>query len=122
MPACTQLATRMDLHCDINGNRRCIDGASPDIEVYNSFVQETADAARIAGEWDLTWIAFLNTEAVDRRENTNTDPEVDGIGGPSYFTKSGWPASFSERIGESLGQSILNSGSFQRMPFSLPGV
>jgi hypothetical protein len=50
-----------------------------DIADYNALVQGLADAA---GLGDATWNVIGSTDAVDARDNTSTNPTVDGVGCP----------------------------------------
>ncbi|MCF7954382.1 MAG: hypothetical protein K9M75_01135 [Phycisphaerae bacterium] len=50
---------------------------STDIATYNAFVQGLADAA---GLGDASWNVVGSTAAVDARDNTLTNPELDGTG------------------------------------------
>ena len=59
------------------------DALSSDIEDYNRFVQDTADAAPKVGTWGLTWKAMASTEQVDARDNTDTNL-ANGLGVPTY--------------------------------------
>jgi hypothetical protein len=52
---------------------------SPNIATYNSFVQGLANAAGLGG---ATWKVVGSTAAVAARDNTNTNPGVDGVGEP----------------------------------------
>ena len=53
------------------------DATSTDINVYNEFVQSVADAAPVVGSWGLEWRVIGSTEAVDARDNTETNPLTD---------------------------------------------
>lgn len=55
---------------------------SPDIADYNAHMQGLADAA---GLGDVTWNVIGSTEAVAARDNTGTNPAVDGVGVPIYL-------------------------------------
>ena len=61
------------------------DASSPDVEVYNDFVQSVADVAPIVGEWDIDWNAVISTSEVDARDNTGTNDDVDPVGVPIYL-------------------------------------
>ena len=64
------------------------DAQSPDIEVYNAWVQGLADAAGIGtgGIYgDLGWKVIGSTDTIDARDNTSTNPDVDGTGVPIYL-------------------------------------
>ena len=50
---------------------------------YNALVQSLADAAGIGG--DVTWNVIGSTSEVDARDNTGTNPDVDGVGVPIYL-------------------------------------
>ena len=54
-----------------------INGASDDIAVYNSHVQNAANAA---GFGSVTWNFIGSTLTVDARDNTGTNPGTDGTG------------------------------------------
>jgi len=53
------------------------------IEEYNALVQGLADAAGIGG--DVEWFVIGSTDLVDARDNTGTNPFVDGVGVPIYL-------------------------------------
>jgi hypothetical protein len=53
------------------------------IEEYNALVQGLADAAGIGG--DIEWFVIGSTDLVDARDNTGTNPAVDGVGVPIYL-------------------------------------
>lgn len=53
------------------------DATSADIADYNDFVQATADAAPVVGNWGLKWKALVSTGEVTAIENTGTDYTVD---------------------------------------------
>ena len=57
---------------------------STDIATYNSFVQVLANAAGLGTSalGPVTWKAVGSTATVDARDNTNTNPSVDGVGVP----------------------------------------
>ena len=61
------------------------DATSSDIEVYNYFVQSVADDAPVVGQWDIEWKAVASAGGFSARDNTGTNPEVDGIGVPIYL-------------------------------------
>ena len=64
------------------------DALSTDIEVYNAWVQGLADAANIGmgGMYgDLEWNVLGSTAEVDAKDNTGTNPDVDGAGVPIYL-------------------------------------
>lgn len=50
---------------------------STDITTYNSFVQGLANAAGLGG---ANWFVVGSTATVDARDNTNTNPNEDGVG------------------------------------------
>ena len=50
------------------------------IAEYNALVQGLADAAGIGGT--VTWNVIGSTDLVDARDNTSTNPTVDGVGVP----------------------------------------
>ena len=59
------------------------------IEVYNGWLQEEANAAGIGigGIYgDLEWNVIGSTAEVDARDNTGTNPLIDGAGVPVYLT------------------------------------
>ncbi|MCF7955715.1 MAG: PEP-CTERM sorting domain-containing protein [Phycisphaerae bacterium] len=61
---------------------------STDIADYNAYVQGLADAAGIGmgGTYgDLEWNVIGSTATVDARDNTGTNPLVDGVGVPIYL-------------------------------------
>ena len=61
---------------------------SNDIEVYNAWVQSLADAStvyNIGADDGVTWKAIGSTDEVDARDNTSTNPEVDGVGCAIYL-------------------------------------
>lgn len=60
------------------------DGLSADVGDYNTFVQSVADAAPEVGDWGLDWTAIVSTPTVDARDNSSTNPLVDGVGVPIY--------------------------------------
>lgn len=66
------------------------DAVSSDIEVYNDWVQGLANAAGIGNTSALLpggveWKAIGSTATVDARDNTGTNPLVDGVGVPVYL-------------------------------------
>lgn len=65
---------------------RSRDATSPDIDVYNAFVQQVADDAPVVGSWGLHWSVVGSTEAVNARANTDTDDGdgTNGFGVPIY--------------------------------------
>jgi len=60
---------------------------SPDIETYNAWVQSLADASPlpIGADDGVTWKVIGSTAEVDARDNTSTNPEVDGVGCAIYL-------------------------------------
>ena len=52
------------------------------IEEYNAYIQDLANAA---GLGDATWKVLGSTSLVDARDNTGTNPAVDGVGVPVYL-------------------------------------
>jgi len=54
---------------------------SPDIGVYNTFVDGLGDANVLVSDWR----AIGSTETVDARDNTGTNPFVNGVGVPIYL-------------------------------------
>ena len=62
-----------------------------DIAVYNAWMQGEADAAGVGmgsglGDGDTSWYVIGSTAAVAARDNTSTNPFVDGAGVPIYLT------------------------------------
>ena len=62
-----------------------------DIAVYNGLLQAEADAAGIGNTSTLLpggvkWFVIGSTAAVDARDNTGTNPSVNGTGVPIYLT------------------------------------
>jgi Bacterial Ig-like domain (group 3)/MBG domain (YGX type) len=57
---------------------------SPDIATYNSYVQGLADAAGLGTSplGPVTWKVVGSTATVAARDNTGTNPEVNGVGEP----------------------------------------
>jgi hypothetical protein len=58
------------------------DALSTDITVYNAWVQSLATAAGLPGN---DWRVIGSTDDVDARDNTGTNPLVDGVGVPIYL-------------------------------------
>jgi hypothetical protein len=59
------------------------DAVSADISTYNAWVQSLADATtiyNIGSLYGATWKAIGSTDAVDARDNTSTNPGVNGTG------------------------------------------
>ena len=64
------------------------DATSSDISTYNTWVQGLADASTvydIGADEGVTWKAIGSTITVDARDNTLTNPYVDGIGCAIYL-------------------------------------
>jgi len=57
-----------------------IDATSPDIGVYNTFVDGLGDANVLVSDWR----AIGSTSSVDARDNTGTNPLSDGVGVPIF--------------------------------------
>jgi hypothetical protein len=53
------------------------DATSTNIADYNAFVQTVANTA---GYGSVTWTAIASTSSIDARDNTSTNPGVDGAG------------------------------------------
>lgn len=60
------------------------DATSPDIDDYNDFVQDAADASPLA-VLNQTWVAIASTAQIDARDNTESNPNTDGLGVPIYL-------------------------------------
>ena len=58
------------------------DATATDIEVYNAYIQGLATAAGLPG---TDWKVIGSTAEVDARDNTGTNPLVDGVGVPIYL-------------------------------------
>jgi len=58
-----------------------IDATSDDINVYNTFVDGLGDANVIASDWR----AIGSTVFIDARDNTGTNPFLDGVGVPIFM-------------------------------------
>ena len=58
-----------------------ITGESADIATYNAFVQGLATTAGLGGTWNI----IGSTATVDARDNTGTNPTLDGIGVPVFL-------------------------------------
>jgi len=56
-----------------------------DIVGYNAYVQGLADTAGIGGDVDWFVIGSTDLGPVDARDNTGTNPGVDGVGVPIYL-------------------------------------
>lgn len=61
------------------------DATSTDIEDYNAFVQSHADSSPELAALGLNWKAVVSTPTVAARDNTGTNPELDGKGVPIYL-------------------------------------
>ena len=60
------------------------DATSSDIEDYNNFVTAAAEAVPELAALGTTWKAIGSTETVDARDNTETNPLLDGVGVPIF--------------------------------------
>lgn len=60
------------------------DALSNDIADYNAFVTLAANAVPELAALGTIWRAIGSTSGVDARDNTNTNPFVDGTGSPIY--------------------------------------
>lgn len=60
-------------------------GASSNIASYNTFVTEVANTQPALAALETTWRAIASTQTVDARDNTGTNPDVDGIGVPIFL-------------------------------------
>ncbi|MDP6567563.1 MAG: PEP-CTERM sorting domain-containing protein [Alphaproteobacteria bacterium] len=60
------------------------DATSTDIADYNAFVTAQANLSTELAALGTTWTAIASTSAVDARDNTGTNPSVDGTGVPIY--------------------------------------
>jgi len=58
------------------------DATATDIAVYNAYIQNLATAAGLPG---TDWRVIGSTAQVDARDNTGTNPNVDGVGVPIYL-------------------------------------
>jgi len=85
---------------------------SSDIETYNAWVQSLADAStvyNIGADDGVTWKAIGSTDEVDARDNTSTNPEVDGVGCAIYLLDgSTLVASNNEDLWDGEVQHIIN--------------
>lgn len=81
------------------------DGTSTDIEDYNDFVQSHVDKSPKLAALGLEWNAVLSTATVDARDNTGTNPEVDGEGVPVYMIN-----------GELLARNYVGLWDFEMSP------
>lgn len=62
-----------------------ISAVSKDIEEYNSFAQSEALENSVLAGLPVDWRIIGSTGAVDARDNTQTNPEVDGVGEPIFL-------------------------------------
>lgn len=60
------------------------DATSTEIEDYNAFVQQYADASPELAALAVNWQAVVSTPTVAARDNTDTNPEIFGEGYPIY--------------------------------------
>ena len=60
------------------------DATSTEIEDYNAFVQQYADASPELAALEVNWQAVVSTPTVAARDNTGTNPEIFGEGYPIY--------------------------------------
>lgn len=60
------------------------DATSTEIEDYNAFVQQYADASPELAALAVNWQAVVSTPTVAARDNTGTNPEIFGEGYPIY--------------------------------------
>jgi hypothetical protein len=60
-------------------------GASSNIASYNSFVTGVANTQSALTSLGTTWKAIGSTATVDARDNTGTNPVVDGVGVPIFL-------------------------------------
>ena len=63
------------------------DALSTDIADYNAFIQGLANASPL-GLSSVTWNALVSSETVDARDNTSTNPTVNGTG-ESFWLMNG---------------------------------
>ena len=61
-----------------------IDALSSNIADYNSFVTAVAAGVPELAALGTTWTAIVSTEDDDARDNTETNPFIDGVGVPIY--------------------------------------
>ena len=61
------------------------DATSTNIEDYNAFVQQHAESSPNLAALGLEWKAVASTPTVAARDNTGTNPELDGEGVPIYL-------------------------------------
>jgi hypothetical protein len=60
-------------------------GASSLIASYNAFVTDVANTQAALASLGTTWKAIGSTATVDARDNTGTNPVVDGVGVPIFL-------------------------------------
>jgi hypothetical protein len=60
-------------------------GASTLIDSYNAFVTNVANTQAALASLGTTWKAIASTATVDARDNTGTNPVVDGVGVPIFL-------------------------------------
>ena len=60
-------------------------GASSNIASYNTFVAGVANTQPALTSLGTTWKAIGSTATVDARDNTGTNPVVDGVGVPIFL-------------------------------------
>ncbi len=60
-------------------------GASSSISAYNNFVTGVAETQPKLTSLGTTWRAIASTATVDARDNTGTNPLVDGVGVPIFL-------------------------------------
>ena len=60
-------------------------GASSNIASYNTFVTGVANTQPALASLGTTWKAIGSTATVDARDNTGTNPVVDGVGVPIFL-------------------------------------
>ena len=81
------------------------DGTSTKIEDYNAFVQSHVDSSPELAALGMEWKAVASTPTVAARDNTGTNPEVDGEGVPIYMLN-----------GELLGRNYLGLWDHEMSP------
>ena len=65
------------------------DATSSDIEDYNDFVTSLANSVPELEALYTSWTAIASTASVDARDNTGTNPLIDGVGFPIFGTGGG---------------------------------
>ena len=60
-------------------------GASSNIASYNTFVTDVANTQPALASLGTTWRVIGSTQTVDARDNTGTNPAVDGVGVPIFL-------------------------------------